>query len=61
MVATAIGDAISKARSAVAKNVYEGPVTHHTEIHNNSSTTDYGGNDFAVGTWSRHDSQRAQG
>ncbi|MGG7568971.1 hypothetical protein [Streptomyces sirii] len=37
MVATAIGDAISKARSAVTKNMYEGPVTHHTDIH--SSTT----------------------
>ncbi|GGP84072.1 hypothetical protein FHS33_006654 [Streptomyces calvus] len=38
MVATAIGGAISKARSAVTKTVYEGPVTQHTEIHNNSST-----------------------
>lgn len=38
MVATAIGGAISKARSAVTKNVYEGPVTHNTEIHNNSTT-----------------------
>ncbi|MEU7384168.1 MULTISPECIES: hypothetical protein [unclassified Streptomyces] len=38
MVATAIGGAISKARAAVTKNVYEGPVTHHTEIHNNSTT-----------------------
>ncbi|MFF4534092.1 hypothetical protein ACFY1P_33085 [Streptomyces sp. NPDC001407] len=38
MVTTAIGGVISKARSAVTRNVYEGPVTHHTEIHNNSST-----------------------
>jgi hypothetical protein len=38
MVATAIGGVISKARAAVTKNVYEGPVTHHTEIHNNSTT-----------------------
>ncbi|MGG7569774.1 hypothetical protein [Streptomyces sirii] len=38
MVATAIGGAISNARSAVTKTVYQGPVTHHTEIHNNSST-----------------------
>ncbi|MGW5098181.1 hypothetical protein ACWEQ1_32220 [Streptomyces nodosus] len=38
MVATAIGGAISKARTAVTKNVYEGPVTHHTEIHTTSTT-----------------------
>ncbi|MFF8431110.1 hypothetical protein ACF07Y_39440 [Streptomyces sp. NPDC016566] len=38
MAATAIGGAIGKARTAVTKNVYEGPVTHHTEIHNNSTT-----------------------
>ncbi|MBP5880719.1 hypothetical protein QA995_43035 [Streptomyces scabiei] len=38
MAATAIGGVISKARSAVTKNVFEGPVTHHTEIHNNSTT-----------------------
>ncbi|MEE1931442.1 hypothetical protein V1J52_25305 [Streptomyces sp. TRM 70351] len=38
MAATAIGGAISRARSATTKNIYEGPVTHHTEIHNNSST-----------------------
>ncbi|MFG3499327.1 hypothetical protein [Streptomyces sp. NPDC047928] len=38
MAATAVGGAISKARAAVTKNVYEGPVTHHTEIHNNSTT-----------------------
>ncbi|MFD8938585.1 hypothetical protein ACFV0R_25600 [Streptomyces sp. NPDC059578] len=38
MLATAIGGAISKARSAVNKTVYEGPVTQHTEIHNTSST-----------------------
>ncbi|KPI19729.1 hypothetical protein OV450_7832 [Actinobacteria bacterium OV450] len=39
-VATAIGGAISKARTAVTKNVnvFEAPVTHHTEIHNNSTT-----------------------
>nr|WP_168723221.1 hypothetical protein [Streptomyces sp. SAT1]ANO42811.1 hypothetical protein A8713_036840 [Streptomyces sp. SAT1] len=33
MAATAIGGAISRARAAVTRNVYEGPVTHHTEIH----------------------------
>lgn len=38
MAATAIGGAISRARSAVTKNVYEGPVTHKTEIHNNTTT-----------------------
>ncbi|MEU2730560.1 hypothetical protein ABZ650_22875 [Streptomyces griseoviridis] len=38
MAATAIGGAISKARAAVTRNVFEGPVTHHTEIHNNSTT-----------------------
>ncbi|MFD5398572.1 hypothetical protein ACFWJW_30725 [Streptomyces sp. NPDC127097] len=38
MIATAIGGAISKARSAVTNTVYQGPVTHHTEIHNNSRT-----------------------
>ncbi|MFE3074168.1 hypothetical protein [Streptomyces sp. NPDC059247] len=38
MAATAISGAISKARAAVTKNVYEAPVTHHTEIHNNSTT-----------------------
>ncbi|MFE9481198.1 hypothetical protein ACFYNM_21650 [Streptomyces spororaveus] len=38
MVATAIGGAINKARSAVTKNVFEGPVTNRTEIHNNSTT-----------------------
>ncbi|MBB6081008.1 hypothetical protein HNR57_006959 [Streptomyces paradoxus] len=38
MAATAIGGAISKARAPVTKTVYEGPVTHHTEIHNNSTT-----------------------
>ncbi|MGQ7754866.1 hypothetical protein ACUN29_41695 (plasmid) [Streptomyces sp. WC2508] len=36
MAATAIGGAISKARSATTKNVYEGPVNQHTEIHNTS-------------------------
>jgi hypothetical protein len=38
IAATAIGGATSKARSAVTKNVYDGPVTHHTEIPNNSTT-----------------------
>ncbi|WP_327749868.1 hypothetical protein [Streptomyces europaeiscabiei] len=38
MVATAIGGAISEARAAVTKNVFEGLVTHHTEIHNSSTT-----------------------
>ncbi|MFH8886705.1 hypothetical protein [Streptomyces californicus] len=38
MAATAIGGAITRARSAITKNVYEGPVTQKTEIHNNSST-----------------------
>ncbi|MFF8505904.1 hypothetical protein ACF07L_35425 [Streptomyces anulatus] len=38
MAATAIGGAISRARFAVTKNVYEGPVTHKTEIHNNTTT-----------------------
>jgi len=38
MVATAVGGAISKARSAVTTNVYEGPVTQHTEITHNSTT-----------------------
>ncbi|MFD9794235.1 hypothetical protein ACFWXK_25165 [Streptomyces sp. NPDC059070] len=38
MAATAIGSAISKARAAVTTNVFAGPVTHHTEIHNNSTT-----------------------
>ncbi|MET8479282.1 hypothetical protein ABZV68_19110 [Streptomyces clavifer] len=38
MAATAIGGAISRARSAVTKNVYEGPVTHKTEINNNTTT-----------------------
>lgn len=32
MAATAIGGAISKARAAITKNVFEGPV-HHTEVH----------------------------
>ncbi|MCZ1012670.1 hypothetical protein [Streptomyces lydicus] len=36
MVATAIGGVISKARSAVTKTVYQGPVTHHTEIRNST-------------------------
>lgn len=38
MAATAIGCAISKARSADNTTVYEGPVSQHTEIHNNSTT-----------------------
>ncbi|MEE1943054.1 hypothetical protein V1L54_27230 [Streptomyces sp. TRM 70361] len=38
MAATALGGALSKARATVTRNVYEGPVTHHTEIHNNSTT-----------------------
>ncbi|MGI5532514.1 hypothetical protein ACQEVX_35635 [Streptomyces syringium] len=38
MLAIALGGAINRARSAVTQNTYEGPVTHHTEIHNNSST-----------------------
>ncbi|MGW6463677.1 hypothetical protein [Streptomyces rubiginosohelvolus] len=38
MAATAIGGAISRARSAVTKNIYEGPVTQKTEINNNSTT-----------------------
>ncbi|MFE8978596.1 hypothetical protein ACFYM7_35025 [Streptomyces cyaneofuscatus] len=36
MVATAIGGAISKARS-VSKTVYEGPVTQNTQINNTSN------------------------
>jgi hypothetical protein len=38
MAATAIGGAISRARSAVTKNIYEGAVTHRTEINNNTTT-----------------------
>ncbi|KNE83380.1 hypothetical protein AB0B04_19600 [Streptomyces xinghaiensis] len=38
MAATAIGGAISKARSTITKHLYEGPVTHHTEIHNHTTT-----------------------
>lgn len=38
MAAAAIGGAISRARSAVTKNIYEGPVTHTTEINNHSTT-----------------------
>ncbi|MEW9513745.1 hypothetical protein [Streptomyces bacillaris] len=37
MVATAIGGAISKARSTVTKNVFEGPVTQNTQITNISN------------------------
>ncbi|MFG3398582.1 hypothetical protein [Streptomyces parvus] len=36
MVATAIGGAVSKARS-VSKTVYEGPVTQNTQINNTSN------------------------
>ncbi|MDX3637022.1 hypothetical protein PV728_43920 [Streptomyces europaeiscabiei] len=38
MVATAIGGAISKARSAVSKTVYEGPVVQNTQINNTTTT-----------------------
>jgi hypothetical protein len=38
MLATAIGGAINRARSAITKNTYQGPVTHHTEIHNTTTT-----------------------
>ncbi|WP_331761839.1 hypothetical protein [Streptomyces sp. NBC_01546] len=38
MAATAIGGAINRARSAVTKNIYEGPVTMRTEINNHSTT-----------------------
>lgn len=38
MVATAVGGAISKARSATSKTVYEGPVVQNTQINNNSTT-----------------------
>ncbi|MEV7471524.1 hypothetical protein AB0O20_34270 [Streptomyces kronopolitis] len=38
MAATAIGGVISKARAAVTKTVYEGPVYQHHESHNNSTT-----------------------
>ncbi|MGV9758591.1 hypothetical protein ACWDUC_22555 [Streptomyces tricolor] len=38
MATAAIGGAISRARSAVTKNIYEGPVTHTTEINNHSTT-----------------------
>ncbi|MEV5982839.1 hypothetical protein [Streptomyces sp. NPDC052114] len=37
MVATAIGVAISRVRSAVTKNVYEGSVTQNTQINNTSN------------------------
>ncbi|NJP53530.1 hypothetical protein HCJ93_26565 [Streptomyces sp. SBST2-5] len=37
MVATAIGGAINKARNAVTKNVYEGPVVQNTQINNTSN------------------------
>ncbi|MER5465535.1 hypothetical protein ABT010_33575 [Streptomyces sp. NPDC002668] len=37
MVATAIGGAISRARSAVSKTVYEGPVVQNTQINNTSN------------------------
>ncbi|MFF0386869.1 hypothetical protein [Streptomyces sp. NPDC004286] len=38
MAATAIGGAISRARSAVTKNIYQGSVTQKTEINNHSTT-----------------------
>lgn len=38
MVATAIGGAISKARSATSKTVYEGPVVQNTQINNTTTT-----------------------
>ncbi|MGW2689484.1 hypothetical protein ACWC6I_40785 [Streptomyces sp. NPDC001414] len=37
MVATAIGGAINKARSAVTNNVFEGPVVQNTQINNTSN------------------------
>jgi hypothetical protein len=37
MVATAIGGAISKTRSAVTKTVYEGPVVQNTQISSTSN------------------------
>ncbi|MFJ3198555.1 hypothetical protein ACIPJQ_38690 [Streptomyces griseoviridis] len=37
MVATAIGGAINKARSAVTNNVYEAPVVQNTQINNTSN------------------------
>ncbi|WP_086797995.1 hypothetical protein [Streptomyces caniscabiei] len=37
MVATAIGGAINKARNAVTKNVFEGPVVQNTQINNTSN------------------------
>jgi hypothetical protein len=37
MVATAIGGAIKKARSAVSKTYYEGPVVQNTQINNSSN------------------------
>ncbi|WP_327372321.1 hypothetical protein [Streptomyces sp. NBC_01217] len=37
VVATAIGGAINKARSAVTKNVFEGPVVQNTQINNTSN------------------------
>ncbi|MDH6544000.1 hypothetical protein [Streptomyces sp. SPB4] len=38
MAVTAIGGAVSRTRSAVTKNIYEGPVTMRTEINNHTST-----------------------
>jgi hypothetical protein len=38
MAATAIGGAINKARRAVSKTYYEGPVVQHTHITNTSTT-----------------------
>ena len=37
MAVTAIGGVISKVRSSVTNNVYEGPVTQNTEINNTSN------------------------
>ncbi|MFE4822915.1 hypothetical protein ACFRFU_42180 [Streptomyces sp. NPDC056704] len=38
MVATAVGAAIAKAKGGSTTNVFEGPVTHNTEINNTSNT-----------------------
>ncbi|MGV9248003.1 hypothetical protein [Streptomyces sp. NPDC003710] len=38
MVATAIGGAINKARNAVSKTYYEGPVVQNTQINNTTTT-----------------------
>ncbi|MEU9313425.1 hypothetical protein [Streptomyces sp. NPDC048256] len=36
MVATAVAGAVGRIRAAVTTHIYEGPVTHHTEITNTS-------------------------